>query len=222
MRRRVVCSWSGGKDCALALHRVLRDERFEVVGLVTTCDERTRRISAHGVGVDLAELQARAMGIPLETIVLSERRSNEEYSEKMIGYAQHRREDGVDAVVFGDIFLEDLRVWRENLLADAGLECIFPLWKGDSRALADEFVEAGFRALICCVREDRLDETALGRTIDRAFLDGLPDGVDPCGENGEFHSFAYAGPIFAEALRVRVGATRREPGFSFCDLSVTR
>jgi len=158
------------------------------------------------------------MGIPLEVIGLSERRSNEEYGEKLVASVQRYRKRGVEGIVFGDIFLEDLRVWRENLLADTGLQCLFPLWENDSRALVEESIDVGFRAMICCVRADCLGEDALGASIDQAFVDALPAGIDPCGENGEFHSFVYAGPIFAEPLPVRMGATRREPGFTFCDI----
>ncbi|MHB8146412.1 MAG: Dph6-related ATP pyrophosphatase [Vulcanimicrobiaceae bacterium] len=218
MKQRVVCSWSGGKDSALALHRLLNDERYEVVALVTTCDERSKRISAHGVRIELAEQQARAIGLPLDTVFLSERRSNEEYREKMGACLLRHRDQGVGQMVFGDIFLEDIRAWREMSLADTGIGCLFPLWKNDSRALIDEFIGLGFGSVICCVRDDRLDEAALGRRIDREFIEGLPEDVDPCGENGEFHSFAYAGPIFTEVLRIRIGATRREPGFHFCDV----
>ena len=204
-KEKVVFCWSGGKDSALALHRVMRDETLEVVGLLTTCNEHFQRVSMHGVRLELSDMQAHAIGLPLKKIFMSERSSNEEYEQKMSEALLAYKAQGVTAVVFGDIFLEDLKQWREANLARIGLRGIFPLWKIDTAQLIDEFIESGFGSLICCVNDAYLDQTALGRNIDRAFIDGLPAGVDPCGENGEFHSFAFAGPIFSQPLRIRVG-----------------
>ncbi len=189
----------------MALHKLLQDPSCDVVTLLTTCNEEFGRVSMHGVRLALAQRQARSIGLPLETIFLSRRSSNDEYRQKMEACLVAHKERGVTAAAFGDIFLEDLKQWREENLASIGLRGIFPLWKRDTRELAAEFIAAGFRSMICCVNDAYLDESALGVTIDRAFIDALPAYVDPCGEYGEFHSFAYAGPIFKQPLGVRVG-----------------
>jgi uncharacterized protein (TIGR00290 family) len=211
MRERVVVSWSGGKDSARALYSVLHGGRYEVTSLVTTCNEEFERISMHGVRLSLAKRQALAIGLPLETIFMSRRSSNDEYRQKMEACLSEHRRRGVTGVVFGDIFLEDLRRWREENLAGIGMHGIFPLWKRDTREVVDEIVKLGFRSVICCVNDAYLTEEVLGVTIDRAFIEALPAYVDPCGENGEFHSFAYAGPIFKEPLRFRVGESVYRP-----------
>ncbi len=237
-KEKVVFCWSGGKDSALALHRVLQDDRCEVVSLLTTCNEHFQRVSMHGVRIELAAQQARAIGLPLELIFLSRRSSNEEYQRKMSESLLAYKARGVTSMVFGDIFLDDLRRWREANLASIGLRGLFPLWKRDTRELISEFIDLGFGSVICCVNDAYLGEAALGRNIDREFVDALPPDVDPCGENGEFHSFAFAGPIFKEPLRIAIGekvyrpveethagasvcslpGARSTKGFWFCDL----
>jgi uncharacterized protein (TIGR00290 family) len=229
MKEKVVVCWSGGKDSALALHEVLRDDRYEVVALLTTCNERFQRVSMHGVRVELTRKQAEAVGIPLDVIFVSERSSNEEYQAKMTAYLTERKRDGVTAMVFGDIFLEDLRQWREANLASVGMRGVFPLWKRDTRALIDEFLSLGFSSVICCVNDAYFGESAVGRLIDRAFIESLPPTVDPCGENGEFHSFAFDGPVFRHRVPFAIGEKVYRPledapvatatrGFWFCDL----
>jgi uncharacterized protein (TIGR00290 family) len=240
MKEKIVFCWSGGKDSALALHRVLVEGRYEVVSLLTTCNEHFHRVSMHGVRIELLEQQARSIGLPLEKMFVSQRGSNEEYQEKMKGHLLAYKAQGVTRFAFGDIFLEDLKRWREENLAQAGLRGLFPIWKADSRDLIREFIALGFESVICCVNDAWLDETALGRNIDANFIQSLPAGVDPCGENGEFHSFAFAGPIFHPPLRIKVGekvyrpleetspgstpafcppsGARRTRGFWFCDL----
>ena len=228
MKERVVFCWSGGKDSALALYRLLRDDRYEVVALLVTCNEEFQRVSMHGVRVELADMQARAIGLPLEKVFVPAGGSNEIYGQKMSESLLAYKARGVTAVAFGDIFLEDLKQWREGNLAQIGLRGVFPIWKNDPRQLMEEFIALGFKSLICCVSDAYLDERALGRTIDWPFLDALPEGVDLCGENGEFHSFVYDGPIFKEPLRVTVGECvyrpleQTQPGFAkgfwFCDL----
>ena len=205
MKEKVVFSWSGGKDSALALNRILRDSRYDVVSLLTTCNEHFQRVSMHGVRLELSVLQAQSIGIPLETIFMSERSSNDEYEQKMLQYLLAHKERGVSGVVFGDIFLEDLKKWREGNLARIGLHGVFPLWKEDTRELIREFVDLKFGSVICCVNDAYLDETFLGRKIDAGFVGALPADVDPCGENGEYHSFAFAGPIFKEPLEIDIG-----------------
>lgn len=215
---RVLFCWSGGKDSALALHRLQRDPQYDVVALLTTYNEHRQRVSMHGVRLALSELQAQSIGLPLDKVFVSERSSNEEYSLKMAERMLEYKAQGVTTVAFGDIFLEDLRQWRESNLAEIGMRAIFPLWKNDTRALVREFVDLGFASRICCVSEAHLDRGALGRDVDLAFVESLPSGVDPCGENGEFHSFAYAGPIFSEPLAIETGECVGRDGFWFCDL----
>jgi uncharacterized protein (TIGR00290 family) len=205
LKEKVIFCWSGGKDSALALNRILADDRYEVVTLLTTCNEHFQRVSMHGVRLELLELQAAAIGLPLEKVFVSQRGSNEEYQERMSACLLAHKAQGVTACVFGDIFLEDLKLWREQNLALIGMRGIFPIWKIDSRELIREFIALGFGSVICCVNDAYLDEKAVGRSIDQAFIDSLPANVDPCGENGEFHSFAFAGPVFKKPVRFTVG-----------------
>jgi len=241
MKEKVILCWSGGKDSALALHRILQTGDREVVALLTTCNEHFQRVSMHGVRLELLEKQAQATGLPLEKVFVSRGGSNEEYQKKMSDCLLAHKARGVTGVVFGDIFLEDLRRWREENLAKVGLRGIFPLWKIDSRELIREFIALGFGSTICCVNDAWLDQTKVGRNIDAEFIASLPGDVDPCGENGEFHSFAFAGPIFKQPLRIKTGeivyrpieqthpstaaspvcplpGARPTKGFWFCDL----
>jgi len=205
LKEKVVFCWSGGKDSALALYKLMQAGRYEVVSLLTTCNEHFQRVSMHGVRLELLEQQARAIGLPLETVFVSRRSSNDEYQQKMAECLLALKSRGVTGCVFGDIFLEDLRRWREENLARIGLRGLFPIWKVDSRELVREFIALGFGSVICCVNDAYLDETALGRNIDSEFINSLPADVDPCGENGEFHSFAFAGPIFRQPVKFKVG-----------------
>lgn len=205
MCEKVVFCWSGGKDSALALNRLRQDGRYEIVSLLTACNGHYQRVSMHGVRLELLDAQARSLGLPLEKIFLSRHSSNEEYQQKMSGCLLAHKERGVTGCVFGDIFLEDLRRWREQNLAGIGLRGIFPIWKIDTRELIREFIALGFGSVICCANDAWLDEFAVGRQIDAGFVRSLPAGVDPCGENGEYHSFAFAGPIFREPVKFTVG-----------------
>jgi uncharacterized protein (TIGR00290 family) len=205
MKEKIVFCWSGGKDSALALHRVLRDERYEVVSLLTTCNEHFQRVSMHGTRVELLDRQAASIGLPLEKIFVSQRSSNEEYQQKMSDCLLAHKARGVIGCAFGDIFLEDLKRWREDNLAGIGMRGIFPIWKEDTHELMREFFRLGFGTIICCVNDACLDQTAVGRQIDEEFIRALPPNVDPCGENGEFHSFAFAGPVFKEPVKFKVG-----------------
>jgi len=242
MKEKIIFCWSGGKDSALALNRILQDERYEIVALLTTCNEHFQRVSMHGVRLELLDAQAEAIGLPLEKIFVSQRSSNEEYQQKMSACLLAHKARGVTGCVFGDIFLEDLKRWREENLARVGLRGIFPIWKIDSRELIREFIALGFGSVICCVNDAYLDETSVGRNIDAEFINSLPADVDPCGENGEFHSFAFAGPIFKQPLKIKLGekiyrpveqthpgsattspvcptpGARQTKGFWFCDL----
>ena len=218
MKEKVLFCWSGGKDSALALYRLMQDPQYEIVALLTTYNEHFQRVSMHGVSLELSEAQARSIGLPLDKVFVSEPSSNEEYTLKMAERMLEYKNRGVMTVAFGDIFLEDLREWREQNLAQIGMRAIFPLWKNDTRELVREFVSLGFRSRICCVSEKHLDQNSLGRDVDLAFIESLPPQVDPCGENGEFHSFAYTGPIFKTPLSIETGECVHRDGFWFCEL----
>ncbi|MEQ8791356.1 MAG: hypothetical protein RIC55_34155 [Pirellulaceae bacterium] len=206
----IVLSWSGGKDSSLALDALKRDGRYKVVALLCSIAAEYQRISHHGVRVSLLERQAEAIGIPLHKLELPAGENgpctNEQYEQIMSDAMLHFRRQGVRSVAFGDIFLEDLRAYREKNLARVEMRGLFPLWKRDTRALVEQFIDQGFRAYTSCV-EGELGPELVGRRIDRDFLAELPPGVDPCGENGEYHTFVYAGPVFRAPLSVRVGET---------------
>ncbi len=215
----VLVSWSGGKDSALALYEILKDKNYQVSALVTTLTSDYDRISIHGVRRDLLEQQAAGLGFPLEEVFISKNATNAEY-EKNMGQALTKYKDrGVSSVVFGDIFLEDLKKYREDSLADLGLGCIFPLWKRDTAKLAHSLTALGFKMITTCVDTTRLGREFVGREIDASFLADLPPNVDQCGENGEFHSFVYDGPIFKEKISYSKGEiVLREDRFYYCDL----
>ncbi len=208
MREKLVLSWSGGKDSAMALHELLGDERYEVVGLLTSVAAEYRRISHHGVREELLKLQAESIGLPLDRIYLPSDSglpcTNERFEELMRSSLQRYCDAGVMLVAHGDLFLEDLRAYRERNLAKLGMRGIFPLWKRDTAKLIRSFIDLGFKAYLSCV-EGKLDASFAGRAIDASLVDDLPVGVDPCGEYGEFHSFVYDGPIFREPVDVVVG-----------------
>lgn len=204
-KEKVIFCWSGGKDSALCLHYVLQSGRYDVVCLLTTLNEEFERISMHGVRSVLLEKQAEAIGLPLEKVFVSRGGSNAEYQERMESMMLKYKAKGVGSVVYGDIFLEDLRVWREGNLAKIGMKAVFPLWKRDTRELIGEFINLGFDSVICCVNDAWFGKEDVGRKIGTDFIESLPPNVDPCGENGEFHSFAFAGPIFKQPLHIQVG-----------------
>ena len=208
MPEKVVLSWSGGKDSAMALHALHGDDRYEIVGLLTSVASEYKRISHHGVREDLLELQAESIGLPLDRLYLPSDSgvpcSNEHYQTLMRNALQRYCDAGVMLVAHGDIFLEDLRAYREKNLAKLGMRGVFPLWKRDTSELIEAFIRTGFKAYLSCV-EEKLGESFAGRSIDAKLIDDLPEGVDPCGEYGEFHSFVYDGPIFRKPIDVVVG-----------------
>jgi len=208
MKEPVVLSWSGGKDSAMALHELLRAGEYEVTSLLTTVSDEFRRISHHGVREALLDEQARAIGIPLEKVYLPSGNSggctNDIYEAIMERMMTAYRARGVRTVAFGDLFLQDLREWREKNLAKAGMRAIFPVWKRDTTQFARQTIRLGFKAYLSCV-EDRVGPGFAGRLYDEALLRELRSEIDPCGENGEFHSFVYDGPIFKRPISVRVG-----------------
>ncbi len=210
-----VAFWSGGKDSGLALDRMRRAGEYDVVALITTVNAEFRRVSMHGVREELIDRQAEAIGIPINKMYVAGRGSNDDYIPALRSTLETFKTRGVTNVVFGDIFLEDLRQWRENLLSGLGMTGVFPLWQHDTRRLAQEFIDRGFKAIVCCANDAQLKESHAGSTLDAAFFQALPDGVDPCGENGEYHSFVYDGPIFRRPVGFAVGETVYRPlGFA--------
>jgi uncharacterized protein (TIGR00290 family) len=219
-RTRVLLSWSSGKDSAWALH-VLREERdVDVVGLLCTLTAAHDRVAMHAVRRELLEAQARAVGLPLWLVPLPTPCSNREYEEAMGDVLVRARAAGVDAVAFGDLFLADVRRYREERLSGTGVRPLFPLWGRPTAALAREMLAAGVRAHLTCVDPTRLPATFAGRAWDAALLADLPAAADPCGENGEFHTFVSAGPMFAASLAVSAGAVVARDGFVFADLTL--
>lgn len=216
--RKILLSWSSGKDSAWALRALQSDPSVEVAGLLTTVNRRSNRVAMHAVRETLLEMQARALRLPLTKVHIPDPCTNAEYERAMAGAMENARSDGIEAIAFGDLFLEDVRRYREEKLAATGIEPIFPLWGADTRQLAREMVEEGLRAIVTCVDPKQLDRAFLGRVFDAAFLDALPEGVDPCGEKGEFHSFVYAGPMFAQALPVARGKTMERDHVVFIDV----
>jgi uncharacterized protein (TIGR00290 family) len=210
-------SWSGGKDSALALW-TLRRERLEPEALVTTVTEGYERISMHGVRRELLARQAEAVGLPLVEVVIPPECVNDVYETRMAEAFAVTPLSRVEAVAFGDLFLEDVRAYREERLAAAGKRGLFPLWARDTTRLAREFLDAGFAATLVCVDPCALDPSFAGRRYDARLLEELPLGVDPCGENGEFHTFVSAGPVFAEPIACEPGEVVERDGFVFCEL----
>ena len=186
---RAILSWSSGKDSAMALHRILTTKQLEVVCLVTTVTDRYHRVSMHGVREELLDLQAKSLGYEIEKVQIPYPCPNEIYEEKMRRLLSKWKEQGVSHVIFGDLFLEDIRKYREEKLAQIGLTPVFPLWREDTTILAKEMIRVGFRGLVTCVDPKKLDPGFVGRQFGDSFLNDLPPEVDPCGENGEFHTF---------------------------------
>jgi len=222
MGEKVLFTWSGGKDSALAIYELQKIQKYEILSLLTTITEDYDRISMHGVRRTLLEQQADSLGIPLEKVFLSKNSSNKEYETKMCDCLAKYSKMGVSSVVFGDIFLEDVRKYRENNLAKIGMKGIFPLWKKDTRNIANTFINLGFQAITICVDSNVLDKKFVGRCYNKQFLYELPSNVDPCGENGEFHSFVYDCPLFREKISFTIGdIVLRDNRFWFCDLIPT-
>jgi uncharacterized protein (TIGR00290 family) len=217
-REPILFCWSGGKDSAMALHTLLQRSDVHIAALLTTVTEGYERISMHGVRRELLERQAQSIGLPLHEVRIPPQCVNPIYEARMEEALRVYFESGVRKVAFGDIFLEDLRAYREKNLARVGMTAIFPIWKRDTRELIRFFHANKFRAVAVCVDSKVLDPSFAGRELDESFFRDLPPHADPCGENGEFHTFVFDGPIFQSPIPVRAGEVVNRDGFIFCDL----
>jgi uncharacterized protein (TIGR00290 family) len=215
----MLLSWSSGKDSAWALHVLNRTHPGAVAGLLTTINEAVDRVAMHAVRRDLLEAQAAAAGLPLRIVPIPSPCPNEIYERQMGAAVEAAIRDGFTHVAFGDLFLEDVRRYREERLAGSGLDPLFPIWGIPTRLLADAMIDAGLRARMACVDTRKLDAAFVGREFDRALLRALPPGVDPCGENGEFHTCVYAGPMFRHPLSIESGEIVRRDPFVWSDFT---
>ena len=211
-------SWSSGKDSAWALHVARQAGELDIVGMLTTTNAAFDRVAMHGVREALLEAQAAQAGLPLTKVPLPWPCPNDAYEALMADAVARLVADGVTHMIFGDLFLEDIRAYRDRNLADTGITPVYPLWRRDTHDLAREMVAAGLAATVVCIDPKQLDAGFAGRTIDARFLDDLPDGVDPCGENGEFHTLVTDGPMFDRPIQVKVGETVTRDGFVFTDV----
>jgi uncharacterized protein (TIGR00290 family) len=233
-KQKAFMNWSGGKDSGLCLYQLLQSQQYNIMGLLTSISTPYQRISMHGVRERLLDQQAESIGLPLIKMYLPEMPSMEVYDEMMATTLRDLINKGAEVSIFGDIFLEDLRAYREKKLAQVNLKGVFPLWKRPTHELIREFIDLGFKTVITCVNEKYLDKSFAGRVIDHDFLKDLPSNVDPCGENGEFHTFVYDGPLFKAPVHFELGeivyrkyqsSNQQEKeddpfnnGFWFCDL----
>jgi len=215
---KALLSWSSGKDSAWSLHVLRTRQEVEVVGLLTTVNQVHSRVAMHAVRVELLEAQAQAAGLPLRKIPIPSPCTNAEYEAAMLAAVERAKREGIGSVAFGDLFLEDIRRYREERLKETGVAPIFPIWAMPTRELAYEMVKSGLRARVTCVDPKQLPESFAGREFDARFLADLPSDVDPCGERGEFHTFAYDGPMFERPVPVKSGEIVKRDGFVFADL----
>lgn len=215
----ILMSWSGGKDSCVALHELQRSGRYKVAALLTTVTRDYGRISMHGVRRELLARQAEALGLPLHEVFIPVGASNDDYEAAVAQALACHRDRGVETVAFGDLFLADIRAYRDRMMAENRMSAVYPVWGRDTAAFARDFIEAGFKAVVVCVDPAQLDPSFAGRIIDADFLADLPPGVDPCGENGEFHTFVFDGPNFARPVDIVVGERVIRDGFCFCDLA---
>lgn len=220
VRKKILVSWSGGKDSAWALHVLRQADEYEIVGLLTTLNSSFDRVAMHGVRSELVEAQAAAAGLPLWKVPLPWPCSNQQYESAMGEACAKAVEAGVQAVAFGDLFLEDVRQYREDRLRGTGLAPVFPVWKLETRQLIDDMCAAGVRSRIVCLDPKKLPASFAGRDLDRRLLAEFPPGVDPCGENGEFHTFVHDGPMFACSITIESGEIVTRDRFVFADLAL--
>jgi uncharacterized protein (TIGR00290 family) len=215
---KVLFAWSGGKDSTLALYEIQQDKKYEVVSLLTTITDGYERVSLHGLRRTLVEQQAKSLGLPIQEVFIPKLCSNEEYESKMRQILTKFKQAGISQVVFGDIFLEDVRKYREDNLSKLEMKGLFPIWGRDTAELTRSFTALGFQAIVICIDTRVLDQSFLGRIIDENFTAQLPPNIDPGGENGEFHSFVFDGPIFKDRIGYKLGEQVLRDSFYFCDL----
>ena len=219
--KRILLSWSSGKDSAWVLHLLRKDAGYEIVGLLTTFNQAADRVAMHAVRRNLVEAQAAAAGLPLWAVPLPWPCNNEQYESIMAATCAKAVAEGIEGVAFGDLFLEDVRAYRERQLKGTGLTPIFPVWGLPTRALADEMIASGLRAKLTCVDTEKLDSSFVGREFDATLLSAFPSEIDPCGERGEFHSFVYAGPMLNSSIAISLGETIARDRFRFADLMLS-
>ncbi|WP_409275127.1 diphthine--ammonia ligase [Neobacillus sp. SCS-31] len=218
MKERIAISWSGGKDSCFALYKLLQSDQYIVDFLFTTITEEYNRVSIHGVRESLLDKQAESLGFPLRKLYIPANCSNEVYRARMSGMLELLKKDGVTTVMFGDILLEDVKEYRAGQVREHGLKGVFPLWGQNTEALIQQFLSLGFQTITTCIDTEKLSDEFLGRVIDERFLNELPATVDPCGENGEFHTFCFAGPLFKRKVDFTLGEKVEKGRFHFCDL----
>lgn len=219
MKRKTLLSWSSGKDSAWSLYKLQQDPQYDLVGLYSTVSKESGCVGSHGVSVDLLQEQAGSIGLPLDIIEMPYPCSNVEYERILGQFIEKSRKLGVDCLAFGDLFLEDIKEYREKSLESTGMEAIFPIWGTPTDELSREMVSSGLKTVITCVNTKRAPLELIGREFDNTFLDLLPNTVDPCGENGEFHSFVYDGPMFKEPIQIVKGEVVDRDGFLFMDIT---
>ena len=218
MKRKTLMSWSSGKDSAWALHKLQQNPEIDLVGLFCTVNKEFDRVAMHGVRVDLLQRQANSIGLPLQIIEIPNPCNNAEYEQIMGQFVDGAKSDNIDYFAFGDLFLEDVRNYREEKLKDSGIKAIFPIWGTPTDKLSREMIDSGLRTVITCINPKQTPKEFIGREFDDSFLDSLPETIDPCGENGEFHSFVFDGPMFNEKIEIVVGDVVQRDDFIFVDV----
>lgn len=218
MKERIVISWSGGKDSAYALYRVLNSGQYLVDSLLTTVTEGYNRVSIHGVHESLLQQQAKSLGLPLRKVYIPPNASNAIYQERMGQELKQIKEENIDTIIYGDIFLEDIRRYKEEQLDEFEMKAIFPLWGLSTKNVVEDFIKIKFKTVTTCIDSDVLSDKWLGRFLDYEFINELPKHVDFAGENGEFHTFTFSGPIFKEPIDIKIGQKVDRGRFHFCEL----
>jgi len=218
MKRRTLLSWSSGKDSAWALYKLQQDPEIEIDGIFCTVNSEFNRVAMHAIRVELLLQQAKSIGLPLQIIEIPYPCSNELYEEIMARFVESAKSENIEYFAFGDLFLEDVRSYREEKLNGSGITPIFPIWGLSTDKLTEEMIRSGLRAVITCIDPKQLPQEFVGREYDEAFLNDLPEGVDPCGENGEFHSFVFDGPMFVKHIEISLGKVVQRDGFVFVDV----
>ncbi|WKV10536.1 diphthine--ammonia ligase [Marivirga harenae] len=204
MKKKIAISWSGGKDACLAFHYLKQSKEYKIDHLHTVIGEETNRVGMHGIKKELIEAQAKSLNLPLKISHLPSDKSNKSYDQVMSEYAEYCKTKGIDTIAFGDIFLEDLRQYREERMAETGMKCVFPLWGKGTKAVIEEFLDLGYQTKICAGDASKLNKSLIGQTINHQLIQNLGENVDPCGENGEFHTFVYNGPLFQNSIELQL------------------